>query len=189
MPSTLVRAHPMFAAFSDPLIAVRVVEQGREVGVAADDDAPATTTIAAVGSAHGSAPFPAERGAARSTSAALYSDYYAVDEHYCLMGEIWVRRNRSGVLKRGANSVPAPSREPLDVANPTSGHNVSESTTVTVGRKKERRYGSSRQLAGMLSAPCFGFVDASPRASIMTLQQPFAATGGTASNHPERSDQ
>jgi hypothetical protein len=40
---------------------------------------------------------------------------------YCLIGEIWVRRNGSRVLKQGADSVPALGRELLDVANPAAG--------------------------------------------------------------------
>src|SRR5258706_15056288 len=72
-PSTLVRAHPMLAALRDPLIAVGVVEQRREVGVTAHDDAAAATPVAAVRAAHRRAPFPAERGAARSARAPLYS--------------------------------------------------------------------------------------------------------------------
>src|SRR5258706_6284439 len=40
---------------------------------------------------------------------------------YCLMGKIWVLRNWSGVLKRGADSAPALSLELFDVANPSGG--------------------------------------------------------------------
>ena len=49
----LVRAHAVLAALGHPVVAVGVVEQGREVRVAAHDHAAAAAAIAAVGATHG----------------------------------------------------------------------------------------------------------------------------------------
>src|SRR5438128_6663072 len=79
--AALVRAHAVLAAFSQPLVAVRVVEKGREIGVAADDDAPAAAPVAAVGAAHWGSPLAAEGGAARATGTSFDFDYDSIDEH------------------------------------------------------------------------------------------------------------
>jgi len=77
----LVRPHAVLATLGHPVVAVSVVEQRREIGITADDDAPAAAAIAAVGAAHRGPPFSSEGRAPGSTGASLDSDYYAINEH------------------------------------------------------------------------------------------------------------
>ena len=79
--AALVRAHAVLAALSQPLVAVGIVEKGREIGVAADDDAPAASAVAAVGTTHRRSPLAAEGSASRAAGAALNFDYDSIDEH------------------------------------------------------------------------------------------------------------
>ena len=79
--SALVRAHAVLAALRDPAIAVGIVEQRREIPVAANDDVAAASTVAAVRTAHRHAMLSAERRASRASGARFNSDYYAINEH------------------------------------------------------------------------------------------------------------
>src|SRR5437868_6443811 len=85
-PTTFVGAHAVLATLGYPLVAVSVVEQGRQIGIAANDDTTAAPAVAAVRSAHWSAPFAAERSGAGPAGAALNGDYRFVDEHDCWPG-------------------------------------------------------------------------------------------------------
>src|SRR6266481_1415697 len=77
---TLVRPHPVLAALGYPLVAIGVVEKGREVGIAANDDAAAAAPVAAVRAAHRGAPLSSERRAPRASGTTFDSDYCAIDE-------------------------------------------------------------------------------------------------------------
>src|SRR5690349_15898320 len=77
----LVATHPVLAPLRDPAIAIGVVEQRREVLVAADDDVATAPAVAAIGAAHWGAPLSTKRCRAGAAGASFYSDYGAVDEH------------------------------------------------------------------------------------------------------------
>ena len=80
-PAALVRTHAVLAALRDPVVPVGIVEEGRKVGVPANNDATPASPITAVGAAHGRAPFAAEGSAARPAGAAFDSYLDAIYEH------------------------------------------------------------------------------------------------------------
>src|SRR6266403_3668493 len=114
---TLVRPHPVLAALGYPLVAVGVVEKGREVGIAANDDAAAAAPVAAVRAAHRSSPLATERGATRSPGSTFYSDYCAVNEQLRprrldRVLRLWSRIPKQGAVRFAASSLgafPSPS--------------------------------------------------------------------------------
>ena len=82
--ATFIGTHSVLAAFTRPLVAVGVIEEGCKVRIAADGDVPTATAIAAVGAAHGLAPLATERGATGTASAGFNMDFYKIDEHGCV---------------------------------------------------------------------------------------------------------
>ena len=77
----LVRAHPMFAALGFPMIAIREVEEGGEVGVPAHEHVAPLAALPTVGAAHGCELLTAERGAAGAAGAGGDANGDEIDEH------------------------------------------------------------------------------------------------------------
>src|SRR5215218_3449038 len=76
-----VGAHAMLASLRRPAIAIRVIEQRREVVVAAHDDVATAPAVAAVGTTHGHELLAAERAGARPAGACFHTHHYTINEH------------------------------------------------------------------------------------------------------------
>jgi hypothetical protein len=77
----LVRALPVLPALGDPAVAVRVVEEGGEVGVAADEDVAPAAPLTPVRAAERDELLAAERGRAGPAGSRLDADDCPIDEH------------------------------------------------------------------------------------------------------------
>src|SRR6185437_6764947 len=74
-------SHAVLATVSGPLIAIGVVEQRREIGIAAYDHVAAAASIAPVRPAHGYEALAPERLASRAARASYRADRHLVYEH------------------------------------------------------------------------------------------------------------
>ena len=79
--SGLVRAHAMLAALRGPTVAIRVIEQRREVVIATDDDIAPTTTVSTIWPAHGDELLSPKRAGARSAGSCLDTNDDTINEH------------------------------------------------------------------------------------------------------------
>ena len=71
----------MLAALGDPSVAIRVVEQRREILVGLDVDVAAAPAVAAIWTAEGNAELAAKRARARSPGAGFYGNNHAINKH------------------------------------------------------------------------------------------------------------
>src|SRR5262249_23756658 len=78
--AALVGAGPVIAGWRGPRVAIRVVEQRRQIRIADDDDVAAATSVPSIGPTHGHELLASERDDARSAVACLHPHHDPIDE-------------------------------------------------------------------------------------------------------------
>src|SRR5687767_5414533 len=77
----LVRPHPVLAAFGNPAVSIRVVEERCEIAVTAHQDVTSPATVSTIRTTHRNPVLTPERGTAGSAGSSFHLHDYAINEH------------------------------------------------------------------------------------------------------------